>query len=144
MTAYINGLPTGGAKAQESFIVGSAIFTSGTGPVKINTISIVTANAAGRWDATNSKFVSTTTGECWSFALNRFSGTNPTLSALTTMQFYINGVITQTKLVDPNFGTFFSNLPFVFTFSAGDYLEIYATNSTVNLPAFNISGIRVA
>ena len=143
MTTYINGLPTGGAKAQESFIVGSAIFT-GTGPLKINTISIVTANAAGRWDATNSKFVSTTTGECWSFALNRFQGTNPTLSAFAAMQFYLNGALTQTKLVDANFGTFFSNLPFVFTFSAGDYLEIYATSGSANVPAFNISGIRVA
>jgi hypothetical protein len=142
MTTYINGLATGGSKPQESFIVAKWVATTTNG--KITTFSQAYQNTAGRWDTTNSKFVSTTTGECWQFFYNAGSGNSVTWS----VDIYLNGAAIVLPGITGGFslsngGTRFS--PIVLNFVAGDYIEFFAPSATVvTVPSITVYGIRVA
>ena len=142
MTTYINGTATGGAKAQESFIVATYVATTVNG--KISTFSQVLQNTAKRWDTTNSKFVSTTTGECWQFFYNAGRDNNFNWD----VAIYLNGA----QIVLPGITGGFNltyNLakftPVVLNFVAGDYIEFWAPSAaTTSVPSITIYGIRVA
>ena len=142
MTTYINGLATGGAKPQESFIVATYVATTVNG--KISTFSQVLQNTAGRWDTTNSKFVATTTGECWQFFYNAGKGNNFTWDVAV----YLNGAAIVLPGISGGFNLTYNGFkftPVVLNFVAGDYIEFYAPSAAViNVPSITVYGIRVA